>query len=115
MALIWRFDCVIKSNKTGCILTAWYCSCFVSLRTFDFRNEKAKKRKKTRLHWTMIFRPHKDASLESACIWKTGTGFLLLMAQKAEGSWTSQGNHSAKYTCSLVEARKRMANGLDWL
>ena len=43
---IWRFDCVIKSNKTGCILTAWYCSCFVSLRTFDFRNEKAKKKKK---------------------------------------------------------------------
>lgn len=36
----------MKSNKTGCILTAWYCSCFVSLRTFDFRNEKPKKKKK---------------------------------------------------------------------
>ena len=67
MALIWRFDCVMKSNKTGCILTAWYCSCFVSLRTFDFRNEKAKKKKKKkpRFHWAMIFRPHKDASLSS--------------------------------------------------
>ena len=33
--------------------------------------------------------------------------------EESEGSWASQGNHNAKSTCSLVGAKKRMANGLD--